>query len=444
MPQLPQDFLKSLKGLPAFDEEAFVHAHEHESRITSIRINPFKKAELDFATGEAVRWCEGGFYLPERPSFTHDPLFHAGAYYVQEAGSMFLDHALRSSMDFSQALNVLDLCAAPGGKSTLINSLLKDESLLVSNEIHRKRVDILAQNLGRWGTENTVVTSSDPENFSELDSFFDAIVVDAPCSGSGLFRKQPEAIDEWSCDLVKMCAQRQRKILESVMPALNGGGHLIYCTCSYSVEEDEQIVKWLLDNFDLEYLPLQVHKEWNITETEHGYRFYPHLTKAEGFFLAIMRKKAERRSVKKHSKKQDFLLKKQETEAFSDYLDAKSQDFIKINDFYHLAAPAVRDFISLYSKQFYLKKAGVSLGQMKGQDLVPNQDLAWFKAVDDKMKANLGREDALKYLKKESFTPGNGGKGFRLISYKNCGLGWAKMLPGRMNNYLPSELRILN
>jgi 16S rRNA C967 or C1407 C5-methylase (RsmB/RsmF family)/NOL1/NOP2/fmu family ribosome biogenesis protein len=444
MRELPQEFLKSLKALPGFDEEAFVHAHSHESRVTSIRLNPFKKAELDFSVGEAVPWCEGGFYLSERPSFTHDPLFHSGTYYVQEAGSMFLDHALRSAIDLSQKLNVLDLCAAPGGKSTLINSLLNSESLLVSNEIHRKRVDILAQNLGRWGTENAVVTSSDPENFSALNSFFDVIVVDAPCSGSGLFRKQPEAIDEWSCNLVGMCAQRQKKILESVLPALNGEGHLIYSTCSYSIEEDEQIVKWLLDTFELEYVPLKVRKEWNVTETDLGYRFYPHLTKAEGFFLAMLRKKGERKLVKKHSKKQNFLLKNQEADTFSGYFDQKSNNFIKINEFYHLVTPAAEEFVSRYSKQFYLKKAGVSLGQIKGNDLVPHQDLAWFRNVDDKMKVNLDRENCLKYLKKENLALDSAEKGFRLISYKNLGLGWAKILPGRMNNYLPSELRILN
>ncbi|MES2681184.1 MAG: RsmB/NOP family class I SAM-dependent RNA methyltransferase, partial [Bacteroidota bacterium] len=235
--EIPKQLLNSLAGLESFNEKAFVEAHGDEHKITSIRFNPFKKAVPDFELGEKVLWADDAWYLASRPSFTHDPLFHAGCYYVQEAGSMFIEFALKNTVDLTQSLNVLDLCGAPGGKSTLINSLINDESLLVANELIKSRAGILAHNLGKWGTRNTVVTNSEAAKFGALTGFFDVLVIDAPCSGSGLFRKQPEAIAEWSEDNVNLCSTRQRKILEDTLPCLKENGLLIYSTCSYSEKE---------------------------------------------------------------------------------------------------------------------------------------------------------------------------------------------------------------
>ncbi|MEO6304164.1 MAG: hypothetical protein ABIP51_13440, partial [Bacteroidia bacterium] len=198
MPKLPQQLLNSLSQLEHFNVEAFVEAHTEENKITSVRLNPLKKTELDFKVNDKVAWSNDGYYLNERPSFTYDPLFHAGCYYVQEPGSMFIEFALKETLDLTKHIKVLDACAAPGGKSTVINSLISDESLLIANEFIKSRADILAQNLSKWGTCNTIVTNNDTQKFSELVSFFNAIVIDAPCSGSGLFRKQPDALDHWS------------------------------------------------------------------------------------------------------------------------------------------------------------------------------------------------------------------------------------------------------
>ena len=181
----------------------------------------------------------------QRPSFTFDPLFHAGTYYVQEASSMFLEQALKQSVDLSQPLRVLDLCAAPGGKSTLLQSLLNKESLLVSNDVIKSRAAILEENIVKWGAANVVVTNNDPAHFARLENYFDAIVIDAPCSGSGLFRRDPEAINEWSENNVQLCSQRQQRIVADVWPALKQNGILIYSTCSYSAEEDEAILDWM-------------------------------------------------------------------------------------------------------------------------------------------------------------------------------------------------------
>lgn len=443
MKNLPKELLTNLKHLPGFDEQAFIDVHQSEKRITSIRLNPFKPVELDFKVDEPVSWCNNAFYISERPNFTHDPLFHAGCYYVQEAGSMFLEHALKSVLDLSQPLKVLDLCAAPGGKSTLISSLLNNESLLIANEVVKQRADILTQNLSKWGTNNTIVTNNDPQKFSKLESFFDAIVIDAPCSGSGLFRKQPDAIDEWSTDNVNLCSSRQKRIVADVLPSLKEQGYIIYSTCSYSEQENEDVVKWLEKEFNLEHIPISINKNSQIIEAEKGYRFYPNKVKSEGFYCAVLRKN-DGKNVKNYSKSSTFKLSKAELEIFETFLVSKSGVFIKNATNYHFVAEAVQSFMVTHAKDFYLKKAGVCVGEIKGKDLVPHQELAWSINVLEQKKLELNKLQALKYLKKELFDAGSQKTGFSLISYKEQGLGWAKILPNRVNNYLANELRILN
>ena len=208
---------------------------------------------------------------------------------------MFVEQALRQLVDLSQPLKVLDLCAAPGGKSTHIQSLISPDSLLVSNEVIRSRAAVLKQNIIKWGSANVVVTNNDPAHFARLDNFFDLMVVDAPCSGSGLFRKDPAAVEEWSIDAVQLCASRQKRILADALPALRQGGLLLYATCSYSQEEDESISDWLAAQ-GYENLSLKIEEAWGIVQTEapasgaKGYRFFPHKSKGEGFYLGCFRK----------------------------------------------------------------------------------------------------------------------------------------------------------
>lgn len=434
--------LQSLDGLPGFHEKDFIAAHQEENRITSIRLNPFKKVELDFKLNDAVQWCTHAFYLNERPSFTHDPLFHAGCYYVQEAGSLFLEHALKSTLDLTQDLTILDLCASPGGKSTLINSLISAESLLVANDVGKPRAEILAYNLSKWGTSNTVVTNNDPQKFTSLSETFDAIVIDAPCSGSGLFRKQPDAVDHWSMDNVNLCSSRQKRILGDIIPALKENGLLFYSTCSYSVEENEEIVKWLLNEFDVEYVPIPLNPQWGIVESTLGYRFYPHLTQSEGFFLAVLRKKGLSQPINRR-KAFNMELSKAEKDIFSKVVDVEKHYFHKNGTQYHYMTQAAHVFINGSGKHLYLKKAGITLGEIKGKDLVPNHELALSNVLNNENSKELNLENALKFLKKEPFSSDVNLPGFSRISYKNQGLGWVKILPNRINNYLPNELRIL-
>ncbi len=442
MKELPKDLINRLKLLPGFEENAFIDSHKSENKITSIRLNPFKKTELDFALDAPVPWCTDAFYLKNRPSFTMDPLFHAGCYYVQETGSMFLEHALTSVLDLSQPLKILDLCAAPGGKSTLINSLLNDKSLLIANETAKPRAAILAQNLSKWGTCNSIVTNNDPQKFSQLPGYFDAIVVDAPCSGSGLFRKQPDAIDEWSLDNVNLCSARQKRILGEVADSLKENGFLIYSTCSYSVEENEDIVNWLISDFNMAYFPIKIKQDWGIQETAAGYRFYPHLIQSEGFFCAVLQKKTHSATSVRSGKSKVQPISKNEIEIISEFVSLNDKSLFKNDKHIHLLNTAAFQFITQFAGQFYYKKAGVTIGEIKGKDLVPNQELAWSIDLKAENRLNLDKESALKYLKKEVFSVSESKPGFSLISYKNKGLGWAKTLPSRINNYLPPELRI--
>ncbi len=445
--KLPEQFLNSLSGIKGFDENAFVDLHEGEEKITSVRLNPFKKIELDFNLNKSVSWCENGFYLDERPSFTFDPLFHAGCYYVQEAGSLFLSHALKHSVDLNQPLAVLDLCAAPGGKSTLINSLINEQSFLISNEVIKPRAEVLSHNLNKWGTCNTAVTNCDPQIFNKLDSVFDVIVADVPCSGSGLFRKQANAVNEWSLDNVNLCSTRQKRIVGDCIGSLKPGGIFIYSTCSYSKEENEMEVEWMMNEFDLDLLNIPLEEHWKIVDTGLGYRFYPYLTKSEGFFCCVLRKKGEMGfdHSKKHKKITFEEIGKREFEPLKDKIDLKDNHKIfRFQNEFKLVSTQLFDFMNLYGTNLYFKKTGTTLGELKHQDFLPNHEFAQSIYLSSSFnRIELTKEQAISFLRKENVNI-KAEKGIGLMTYKNQGLGWAKVLDNRINNYLPKEFRILS
>lgn len=445
--KLPEQLLNSLKNVHGFDEKKFVDLHNSEEKITSVRLNPFKKTDLDFTLDTQVPWSKNGFYLNERPSFTFDPLFHAGCYYVQEAGSMFLEHVIKNSVDLTQQIAVLDLCAAPGGKSTLINSLLNENSFLISNEVIKPRAEVLAHNLNKWGTCNTAVTNCDPQVFSKLDSVFDVIVADVPCSGSGLFRKQPDAVHEWSLDNVNLCSTRQKRIVADCLPSLKPGGIFIYSTCSYSKEENEMEVEWAIKDFDLELVKIPLEKDWNIIDTGLGYRFYPYLTKSEGFFCAVLKKKGE--SGPDHKKKNKKIafeeISKKEFEPLKDKIDLKPHHKIfRFQNEFKLLNASLFDFMNNYGTSVYFKKTGTTIGELKHQDFLPHHEFAQSIYLSSGLtKIELTKAQAISFLRKENVTI-KAEKGISLMTYKNHGLGWAKVLDNRINNYLPKEFRILS
>ena len=452
---LPNSLLQSLQNCNGFDEPAFKQVHESVQQIVSIRINPakFDIRHSSFVINEQVPWSSNGYYLNERPSFTLDPLFHAGAYYVQEASSMFLEQAIRQSCDLTQPLRVLDLCAAPGGKSTLIQSIISEDSLLLSNELIKTRANILAENISKWGAANVVVTNNEPSHFKRLPGFFDLIVVDAPCSGSGLFRKDPEAIHEWSVNSVELCSQRQQRILADVMDSLKPGGILIYSTCSYSIEEDEHIADWILDQFAVSSLQLAIEKEWGIIETvsnknkSFGYRFYPDQVKGEGFFIAVFKKETSVSATKEFKQKnKPILLSGAEKELVNKYItDPGKYAFIKWQD-EDLAFPAtLEQSILLLQSPLYFKKAGVKIGTIIRNELIPHHEWALSTLSSGIIqKVEVDQETALQYLRRKDIEVNTNMKGWAVISYGGLSLGLIKILPGRINNYYPKEWRILN
>ncbi|RYD77727.1 MAG: RNA methyltransferase, partial [Sphingobacteriales bacterium] len=434
--------------------------HETGGQLVSIRINkdkiksvediPFLKENI----GERIPWNENGYYLKERPLFTIDPLFHAGAYYVQEASSMFLEEAIRQSCDSNEAMHVLDLCAAPGGKSTLIQSVINENSLLVSNEVIKTRASILTENITKWGAANVVVTNNDAKDFKKLPSFFDLIVVDAPCSGSGLFRKDPEAIEEWSLNNVELCSQRQQRILADVFDALKPGGILIYSTCSYSIEEDEAIADWLKDHYEISNIRFQLKEEWGIVETAspmhncYGYRFYPDKVKGEGFFIAAFRKKTEATLAYKEKKPNTskLLPSKAEALAATKYLDQRKEfSFLKWqNDI--LAIPAsLFDAVMLVLQNLYIKKAGINMGSIIRDELIPSHEWVLSNIAANVFPAiEVNEAVALDYLRRKDIIVETTMRGWVVIKYEGISLGLIKILPNRINNYYPKDWRILN
>jgi NOL1/NOP2/sun family putative RNA methylase len=479
MQQIPTSLLNSLTNLKGFSKEAFEQVHASGKQVTSIRFNPAKTGitnneqgiknnkfpdnissshsplttqDSRLITTSPVPWSSCGYYLSERPSFTFDPLFHAGTYYVQEASSMFLEQALKQTVDLAQPLRVLDLCAAPGGKSTLLQSLISKESLLVCNEVIKSRAAVLEENITKWGAANVVITNNDPAHFARLENYFDVIVIDAPCSGSGLFRKDPEAIHEWSESNVQLCSQRQQRIIADAWPALKQDGIVIYSTCSYSKEEDESVLDWICKGFMAESIRLQAEKEWQIIETisekhdAYGYRFYPDKVKGEGFFIAALQKKegAAFAGIKPGKTKAEKLSKSEEA-IVQPWLrnDADLVLFKQKDDIIALPSCLEKE-IPVLQSALYIKKAGVTVGKLAGNHLIPGHALAVSTIIHkNTVCIELSREQAIQYLRREEMPLDTPDRGWALVAYQGHNLGWVKLLPNRFNNYYPKEWRIV-
>lgn len=400
-------------------------------------------------TTEPVPWSVYGQYLASRPSFTFDPLFHAGCYYVQEASSMFLEQALQQTTDTGKPLRILDLSAAPGGKSTHIQSLIHQHSLLVSNEVIRSRAGILRDNLVKWGCSNVMVTQNDPRDFSRLKNYFDIVVVDAPCSGSGLFRREPDAMDHWSEANVQLCAQRQQRIIADVWPALKDDGVLIYSTCSYSREEDEEILDWIIDALGARGLELRIDPSWGIETVSTrrdgmGYRFWPHRVKGEGFFIACVRKNGGEQAARDKVKSSLQKIVKNERQLLQQWIDTTGWEFVKHdNTVYAWPAELAADFHLLLS-MLRVVYSGTIIGELIKEKLVPHHALAMSAHITSRMGAiDVEREAAIAYLQKKDIHTTINEKGWKQVKYQGFSLGWVNVLTNRINNYYPKELRIL-
>ncbi len=444
--ELPKLFLESIDAAKGFNRTAFEEVHRLSERITSIRINAAKFSEKDnhFQLHNKVPWAQAGYYLQERPSFTFDPLFHAGCYYVQEASSMFLEQAVKQLVDLSKPLKALDLCAAPGGKSTHLLSLISNESLLVSNEVIRSRLNVLNDNIVKWGNDNVIISNNDARSFQQLKNYFDLIVVDAPCSGSGLFRRNETAIDEWSLNNVNLCSGRQQRILADVLPALKENGILIYSTCSYSQKENEEIGNWLENELEMKHETLKLKEDWGIVETEFGYRFWPDRLKGEGFFLGCFRKINTKIETESYNKTKRPKLEKINNEFLKSWLQSDEFIFFQQNQNIHAINSNHFSEIDFLMTKLRIENVGIKMGMQMKRNLIPDHALAMSNFVSNEVaKLELDFEQAIQYLKKEEVKINEAEKGWKLATFKGHNLGWINVLEKRINNYYPKALRIL-
>lgn len=447
--KLPDVFQHQMEAQLGAELPAFETALAQPAPV-SIRLNP-SKAYVNTTGLDAVPWCADGFYLSERPSFTLDPLFQAGAYYVQEASSMLLNEALRQTVNLNRhPLRILDLCAAPGGKSTLLASVLPLDSLLVCNEVIRSRVSVLRENLDKWGYPNVVISNHDPEDMEKLAGFFDVVVVDAPCSGEGLFRKDPNAVQEWSETNVQLCSARQKRILTAAAPLLDEGGILIYSTCTYNDAENTDNVRYLTEN-GFRSCSLDLPTEWRIIEKKTGeatgYQCYPHRVRGEGFFISVFQKTAFTASVKLDARtfRSIRALRPRETALAANWLQHPG-DF----SFWEKPNGDVIGLLKALEKTYLFldsalrnKGFGLEMGQFKGQDFIPSHALALSTAINPSLPAvSLSKEEALRFFKKENLVFNEPVKGWLLAQYEGANLGWMKGVGNRVNNYLPKDWRI--
>lgn len=544
---IPADFIDSIRSLLREEADSFLRALA-ETPPLSIRLNPLKNKgeKIEFPLinqivesgttietdnkpepresveiEDPVPWSRFGYYLQKRPSFTFDPQFHSGLYYVQEASSMFIEYVVRNitnhpineQLTINEPLNCLDLCAAPGGKSVSMLTALPPDSLLTANEIIRQRSNILSETIIKYGDPNTIVTNNEPKDFAELREFYDLILVDAPCSGEGMFRKDETAISEWSQDNVTMCAARQKNILSDVWPALKPGGILIYSTCTYNTAENEENALWAAKELGASFVDIKIEKEWGISPAIFNpynpdnpdnpdvsddsdnldnldnpdnienlynqknkpivFRFFPHKTKGEGLFVAVLRKGSEglqffsQKLSEDSNKFKDFNRSnrtKNSNNSNKSYKSNKSSSlFIKDNSAYrkYLTNPDEFDYIQEENRIIAIPKQhtatllalkeslkvvsmGIELGEIKGKDFIPSHALAMSSRLNREVftERELDYDEAISYLRREAISIPDAPRGFLLLTYKNQPLGFVKNIGNRANNLYPDKWRI--
>ena len=442
--KLPDGFIEQLRGLLPDEWQELATAISSTERSVAVRVNAPRGVSVPEGA-RRVPWCDQGFYLDGRPSFTFDTDWHAGRYYVQDASSMFIGHVIRHFVQ--EPVRYLDLCAAPGGKTTAALQALPQRSLVVANEIVTPRARVLADNIIRWGNPRCVVTSNAPKDLGRLTAFFDVIATDVPCSGEGMMRKDDEAVAQWSPQLVDQCAQRQREILTDVWQALRPGGLLIYSTCTYNRQENEQIADFIVNELGATSLEVPVEPSWNIHPAigsdYHCYRFMPHRVDGEGLFLAAFRKagnalRQEARIKEKSPKKTD--------ETGKNWLACPYDYMVEQQGDLSIAVPQdIRREVTALRASLNVLHAGVELATAMGRKTVPHHALAMSlaRAEDSFPAAEVDYPTALRYLRGESISVDDP-RGYVLIAHKGAVLGFANNLGNRANNLYPKPLRILS
>lgn len=432
---------RALVAFAAFDDPSSV----------SVRLNPYKPCGEPFEA-ERILWCGEGRLLAQRPSFTLDPLFHAGAYYVQDSSSMFVGHVFRNmlkkvELPSDRPVRVLDLCAAPGGKSTDIaaslRSIFGDRFILVTNEVMKQRVGVLADNMALWGDPNVVVTSDDPSAFAALPGFFDVIVADVPCSGEGMFRKDEEAQNQWSEDNVALCQARQRRIVADVWPALREGGLFIYSTCTFNVYENDHNVSWIADELGAEVAIDDELLTEGVIRTGAGFSLVPGFVPGEGQYCSALVRTSEVR-YEDAGKQRKSRPSPQVSPSFPEglftipvSLRLRGETVIAVPKYLE-AETAVMD------RELHVIASGCAAGVMKGRDLVPDADLALSIVMrkDVWPYVDVDRQTALAFLHRDPVVFPDAPKGYLLLRYEGLPVGFVKNIGNRCNSLHPQSRRI--
>lgn len=414
------DFLWTLDGL-SIDTKSFIESLSIPYQ-TTIRRHAIKSDAAYYTEFSTVPWCDHSYVLPERPHFNKEPSFLTGEYYVQESSSMFLYHILQQ-LDLPNSPAVLDACAAPGGKSTILLDHLQGEGTLIANEVIRSRAKVLSENLVKWGYNNYIITNSDISKFSQVE-LFDLVLIDAPCSGEGLIRRDPNAMDHWSLEHVKHCAARQKRILNDTIDLIKPGGYLVYSTCTYNAQENEEQIQSLIQHHKFDYQYINYPTEWNILQNELGLRFFPHLIDGEGLFMAVLKKKGNCKELR--------LVRDQN----QNNLPQKS-----LKHLYTWTGYQDPGYFSTYQEGIVLYSGHLSLDQFKKQRIY-SFGRHMGKLIRDKLRPhphfafsiefnpNLQRKELSKSvmikLMDRNLVNSLGESGWTLLTYRDNGLFWAK------------------
>lgn len=442
---IPREFEKRLRSQKYIDAEELLRALTEPSPV-SIRLNTSKWSKIPVGS-MPVPWCSNGYYLNERPSYTLDPLFHSGCYYPQEASSMFLEQVIRQTADFSENVKVLDLCAAPGGKSTHLSGIIGPDNLLVANEPIRSRAAILDETITKWGCSNTLVTQNDPSAFSRLTGYFDIIVVDAPCSGEGMFRTEV-ALTEWSVANTIHCAERQKRIVMDVWPALKENGILVYSTCTFNPGENEENIKWLTEKNEVESVKLNLTDFKGITEIDFegilGYGFYPDRITGEGFFISAIRKtgKLERGHIR-IQKKTELKPGRKDIEIAGEWTSFIKERLFRWSDEVFAAPCNMEDYLHLYNN-LKVVRTGTKIFTEKNSKYLPSHELAISLGLRSEVfhKNEITLSEALSFMKRENVILHDAPVGWNIVTYNGINLGFVNNIGNRVNNYFPMEWRI--
>lgn len=454
--QLPEAFIERMRSELGVEEAERLCEALATEPSTAVRLNPHKMSTPPWAA-DAVPWSEWGYTLRERPSFTLDPAFHAGAYYVQEASSQFAGYIMKQAVGGEcDGLRVLDVCAAPGGKSTHYASLVGERGLVVANEINRSRAAVLADNARKWGLGNMVVTCNDSAHLADFEQWFDVVAVDAPCSGEGMFRKLDEAREQWSEANVRMCAERQWEIVQNAFEALRPGGVLIYSTCTFNREEDEYLVQRMCQEWgdQLEAVTdVVLSEEWGVVAAREGvfqtFRFFPHRVKGEGMFMAVARKggiPSSRRRAPKARREVITAVDKRSTQELSRWVVSPEQmRFFMAGEMIYACREEHFDEIKALSSRLAVIYSGVAVGQIFKNKLKPDGALAFYVRLnrDAVAASELSHEEALQFLRKQDMDATPFAEGVNMVLYEGHPLGFVKRVGARVNNMYPNSLRIL-